>query len=336
MARRASCRGGISLFTLVCPRQTSGKSTRQPPLTTRIIVRTNRKAMPRRAVPSSLSYMVDESASEDEFAKDSIAHSMNSDSLIENAAPAKKRTAGRPKAAVAAKPPAARAQRTTRRTSGGSVVAGKAKVAKKAPPKRKALAERSEPNASETDEIEDYDIPEEEEEPERAPALKKGRGRPKQVDDSAIAPEPTKKPKAAPKGRGRQTKKEPSPEPLTMAIPETQDETDLMDVEPSIEDIPELPETQPLPRQQSRARSVSKQRASVPYKRAGSIASDAERSGNDTALRRRLGDLTKKFENLDVKYQNMRDVGMRDAETNFEKLKRTADQRAKGEFEKSQ
>ncbi|EKG15713.1 Monopolin complex subunit Csm1/Pcs1 [Macrophomina phaseolina MS6] len=279
--------------------------------------------MSRRAAQPSLSYMVDDSASEDEFAKDSVAHNMTSDSL-ENAAPARKRAVGRPKAAAATKVPAAKAQRMTRRTSGSSTVAGKAKVAKKAPPKRKALAERSEPNASETDEIEDYAIPEEPE--ESAPlARSKGRGRQKQADDSAIAQQPVKKPK------GRQTKKEPSSEPGTMVIPETQDAEDPMDVEPSIEDIPELPETQPPPKKQSRARSVSKQRGQAPYRRPGSAASEVERSSNEPALRRKLGDLTKRFENLDVKYQNMRHVGVRDAETNYEKLKRSTDDRAKAQ-----
>ncbi|EOD43731.1 putative chromosome segregation protein [Neofusicoccum parvum UCRNP2] len=284
--------------------------------------------MSRRAAPPTLSYMVDDSASEDEFAQTSTANMLTSDSLIENAAPAMRRSVGRPRAAANTKSAAAKTQRTTRRTSGGSV-AGTAKVAKKAPPKRKALAERPEPNASDTEEVEDFD-PIEEPEELAPPAKLKGRGRAKQAHESPIAPEPAKKSKPAAKGRGRQTKKEPSPEPMTMVIPETQANLDLMDIEPSIEDIPELPETQPLPKQIHRARSVSKQRAPGLYKRAGS-ASDTERPGNDPALRRKLGDLTKRFENLDVKYHNLRDVGMRDAETNFEKLQRSTDERAKAQ-----
>ncbi|KAF2091407.1 hypothetical protein K490DRAFT_13255, partial [Saccharata proteae CBS 121410] len=50
-------------------------------------------------------------------------------------------------------------------------------------------------------------------------------------------------------------------------------------------------------------------------------------------LRRKLGDMTKKFENLDMKYQNLREVGLRDAETNFTKFKKSADERAKAQDE---
>ncbi|KKY26243.1 putative chromosome segregation protein [Diplodia seriata] len=118
-----------------------------------------------------------------------------------------------------------------------------------------------------------------------------------------------------------------------MIVPETQDDPDPMDIEPSIEDIPELPETQPLSRPNNRARSVSKQRAPASFRRGGSVLSDAERPGNDPTLRRKLGDLTKKFENLDVKYQNLRDVGVRDAGVNFENLKKSTDDRSRAQDE---
>ncbi|OJD29766.1 chromosome segregation protein [Diplodia corticola] len=285
--------------------------------------------MSRRAAAPTLSYMVDESASEDEFAKDSVAHNMASESLIENTAPPKRRAVRRPKTAAPAKGTATKPQRTSRRTSGASVGAAKAKIPKKAPPKRKALAERSEPNATDTEEVDDF----EELGDVAPPAASKGRGRVGQPEPSLAAPEPTKKSKAAPKGRARQTKKESSPDPPTMIVPETQGDPDSMDIEPSIEDIPELPETQPLPRQNNRARSVSKQRATASFRRGGSIVSETERPSNDPALRRKLGDLTKKFENLDVKYQNLRDVGVRDAGVNFENLKRSTDDRARAQDE---
>ncbi|OMP87241.1 Monopolin complex subunit pcs1 [Diplodia seriata] len=285
--------------------------------------------MSRRTAAPTLSYMVDESASEDEFAKDSVAHNMTSDSLIENAAPPKRRAVGRPKTTAPAKGAATRAQRTSRRTSGASVMAAKAKVGKKAPPKREALAERSEPNATDIEEVDDFeDLGD-----AAPPVASKGGGRSRQPVQSLAAPDPVKKPKAAPKGRARQTKKEPSPDLPAMIIPETQDDPDPMDIEPSIEDIPELPETQPLSRPNNRARSVSKQRAPASFRRGGSVLSDAERPGNDPTLRRKLGDLTKKFENLDVKYQNLRDVGVRDAGVNFENLKKSTDDRSRAQDE---
>jgi hypothetical protein len=40
-------------------------------------------------------------------------------------------------------------------------------------------------------------------------------------------------------------------------------------------------------------------------------------------------ELTKKYENLQLKYESLEDLGKNDAETNFEKLKRASDQKAK-------
>jgi hypothetical protein len=50
----------------------------------------------------------------------------------------------------------------------------------------------------------------------------------------------------------------------------------------------------------------------------------------DPALRRRLGDVTKKYESLELRYRDLRDVAIRDAEQNFDRLKKTTDQRANG------
>ncbi|KAI9847049.1 MAG: hypothetical protein M1838_001061 [Thelocarpon superellum] len=79
----------------------------------------------------------------------------------------------------------------------------------------------------------------------------------------------------------------------------------------------------------SRARSVSKSRLpSVPRKRAGSF-SDAERgaAGNDPAVRRKLGEMTRKLENLDLKYRNLRDIGVKEAEVNFDRLRQQSEEK---------
>jgi hypothetical protein len=75
-----------------------------------------------------------------------------------------------------------------------------------------------------------------------------------------------------------------------------------------------------------RAASQTRQ-TSVPRRRAGS-ASDTER--NDPAIRRKLGELTKKLENLDLKYRNVREIGIKEAEHNFEKLKKQSEESKKG------
>ncbi|KAF2836111.1 hypothetical protein M501DRAFT_904821, partial [Patellaria atrata CBS 101060] len=46
-------------------------------------------------------------------------------------------------------------------------------------------------------------------------------------------------------------------------------------------------------------------------------------------LRRKLGDMTKKFEALEVKYLNLKEVAMGDTESNFERLKNSTDEREK-------
>lgn len=66
---------------------------------------------------------------------------------------------------------------------------------------------------------------------------------------------------------------------------------------------------------------------SVPRRRAGS-ASDTER--NDPIVRRKLGEMTKKFENLDLKYRNLREIGLKEAEHNFERLKKQSAESQKG------
>jgi hypothetical protein len=76
------------------------------------------------------------------------------------------------------------------------------------------------------------------------------------------------------------------------------------------------------PRSDSRTRNHSVQR-----RRAGS-ASDTERS--DPALRRKLGDMTKKFENLNVKYQDLREIGLKEGERNFERLRKQTEESKAG------
>lgn len=67
----------------------------------------------------------------------------------------------------------------------------------------------------------------------------------------------------------------------------------------------------------------------VAKRRAGS-ASDTDRANGDAATRRRLGEITKKLENVDMKYKNLREVGVKEAEANFEKVKAQSETRANG------
>ena len=78
----------------------------------------------------------------------------------------------------------------------------------------------------------------------------------------------------------------------------------------------EVSELAPLPQPRPRARIRDE---STVRRRAGS-ASDTERV--DPNLRRRLGDMTRKFENVDLKYHNLREVGIHEANANVDKLRR--------------
>ncbi|KAJ9635869.1 hypothetical protein H2199_008222 [Coniosporium tulheliwenetii] len=196
------------------------------------------------------------------------------------------------------------------------------------------------------------------EEEEAAPAkpAKRGRKAKAAVEEELPAEAPVEQAKGREAGRlrmlrnwnrqtaGRKTrtaKNVPAVEPVKV-IPETQPEP--MDIEPTVlamedevDEVDEVaaPTPRPIARTANRALSASKQRpAPGAHRRAGS-ASDTERDrgGSDPALRRKLGDMTKKFENLDMKYRNLREVGTKDAESNFEKLKRTSDERCKAQEE---
>ncbi|KAK5105770.1 hypothetical protein LTR62_002170 [Meristemomyces frigidus] len=130
-------------------------------------------------------------------------------------------------------------------------------------------------------------------------------------------------------------------------IPETQQNQD--DTMQSIEvdedvDIIHAP-TQQLQRNPQRQRAASAQplqpRASarsnsaqpgfhLPRDRSGSASgTERERRGGDPETRRKLSEMTKKYDNLNLKYQNLQEIGKSHAEGNFEKLKRASDEKAK-------
>ncbi|KAL8962786.1 MAG: hypothetical protein Q9193_000871 [Seirophora villosa] len=111
-------------------------------------------------------------------------------------------------------------------------------------------------------------------------------------------------------------------------IPDTQDVVmgvDLDEVPLQSEDDEEVPQS--VFRQTKHARSRHLQ-PPLARKRAGS-ASETEQGAGDPVLRRKLGEMTKKFENLDMKYKALRDVGIKEAEANFESLKLSAEGKSK-------
>ncbi|KAJ4243584.1 hypothetical protein NW762_014776 [Fusarium torreyae] len=142
--------------------------------------------------------------------------------------------------------------------------------------------------------------------PASAPAtdIKKGtRGRPKKNNDDTSILAPASAPASAIKRRGR-----PPRQPVTPIeeIPETQEEN-AMELDPVVEEDENVDED---------IAPVSEPFESWPGY-----------DMSDVSLRRRLGDLTKKYETLEMRHRDLREVGVREAERNFERLKKQAEER---------
>ncbi|SLM40783.1 Monopolin complex, subunit Csm1/Pcs1 [Lasallia pustulata] len=316
--------------------------------------------MPKAKAIASLSRLIDTDI-EDSAQHNDVGMMLTPDSNQENAAPAR-RNRGRPKAASSkfSKP-----KRRVSGFSAASKKAGPAKkaAAKRAPLKDQA----NQPQASDTEVVDDLEDHGQDkmdsrpairlEEPDTSAQLgnqkgKRGRpaAKPKQaVEDSTLkkanATEkdgefeytPTidrkskgvKKASAAKKPAAGKTKSSVEPALSEKVIPETQQAP--MDIDGTVppEEDEDVEETAPQSvfRQARHGRTNSRQpQAAVARRRAGS-ASDNERTGSDAATRRKLGEMTKKFENLDLKFRNLREVGIKEAEANFEKLRKQSEDR---------
>ena len=64
-------------------------------------------------------------------------------------------------------------------------------------------------------------------------------------------------------------------------------------------------------------------------RRAGS-ASESDRAGNDPATRRKLGDITRKFDNLELKYRTLKETVAKEAQVNLKRFEAGSQAKAKG------
>lgn len=259
------------------------------------------------------------------------------DSAAENKAPGK-RGRGRPKAAVSAK--VTKTKAPARRTSGRLVAKSKAVAAPKG--KRKALADKTnQQHASDTEEVEEFDDiamggepdPLVAKEPESKATKKKapvGRGKiAKEVSTNTnysiedITPPAPRLESRATKEKLPLKRQAPTAPTSKEVIQESQVPDMEIDGDEEVEqDISVEIQSAQRPRSQSRPRQPS-----VPRRRAGSVL-DTERS--DPILRRKLGEMTKKYESLNVKYQDLREIGLKEAERNFERLKKQSEEKTAG------
>ncbi|KAI0532566.1 chromosome segregation protein Csm1/Pcs1-domain-containing protein [Xylaria digitata] len=164
-----------------------------------------------------------------------------------------------------------------------------------------------------------------------------GRGRPKAIkvrkvaeledeDELSVIQPETTAPEPVRRGRRPKINAEaeiPETQQPEIEIPETQ-QVDMADTNMSEDEpIEELPTyyrhgTSSAQRPQSRLLfSTSRRPVS---------ASDSET--NDPALRRRIGELTRKHEALEAKYRDLREIGVQEAERNFDRLKKQGEERA--------
>lgn len=172
---------------------------------------------------------------------------------------------------------------------------------------------------------------------------KSGRGRPRAAKAPRISgdedvstadqPELTVRPAAR---RGRKPKAQIEALPAEIEIPETQPveheipETQMVETtELSVgeydqtEDLP--PHDHPVISSVQRIQShnlFTTNRRTVP-------ASDSEL--HEPSMRRRVGDLTRKYENLEAKYRDLREIGIKEAERNYDRLKKQSEDRANSE-----
>ncbi|OHF03394.1 chromosome segregation protein [Colletotrichum orchidophilum] len=247
--------------------------------------------------------------------------------------PAKK-ARGRPPAANKVTKPA---QRTTKGSAAGKLAAaiGKAgeeavidissKAGGKASKRGRKPAEKIEIQQEE-DEDEDEDAAagavdsmvetEEDTTPPVMTTTAKARGRPKAAATIAMATDASKEmPGSITRGIAKSTKRgrRAGTKPIRdeeSEIPETQAQ-DGMDIDTEGDDhFDELPVPRPSTHRVDRA--------------SGNLDLEA----SDVQIRRRLGDAIRKYDNLAAKYRDLRDIGVKAAERNFDNLKKESEERA--------
>lgn len=137
--------------------------------------------------------------------------------------------------------------------------------------------------------------------------------------------------RTAPKKPGPTAKHGPSGRPDVPAEPHSQKiipETQL----PSLYQETQSPEEDGGTEEELPQSSLPQRRFSGKFlsrKRAGSVA-DVDKATENPASRRRIGEVTKKLDAIDVRYKNLREVGIKEAEVNFERLKAQSETQAAG------
>ncbi|CAK7270593.1 hypothetical protein SEPCBS119000_004171 [Sporothrix epigloea] len=175
----------------------------------------------------------------------------------------------------------------------------------KSRPARKAAA----PSATAAQEEEDLKLEEPPEVPKR-----RGRGRPKAKDATNENENPL----------ARET---------TDMATGRHDDDDMVEEEEiahrEVAPFSEMMEVEPI---ESKNRSVTVDLPSPPVATSAAYARGSAStlsSSEDASARRRLGELTEKYDVLEAQYRDLKEVGIKEAERNFDRLKRQGENRAK-------
>lgn len=133
-----------------------------------------------------------------------------------------------------------------------------------------------------------------------------------------------------PLGRLPGSQRVPSENPVSeKVIPDTQDVV--------MEDRPQnmaflSDEEEEIPQSVFRRTDNAQSRQRPPaviHKRPGS-ASDTEKGIGDSAMRRKLEEMTRKLESMDTRYKALKEIGITQAEANYDKLKAASEAKSKG------
>jgi hypothetical protein len=254
---------------------------------------------------ATLSGLIDSDSENDHF----VASMPTPDSGSENQKPGRKRRAD----AKVAPMKVTKSKAPARRLSG--------RLTTKKKGTRKALADKTnEQHMSETEDVDEFaqeDVVMEIEDTVIEPRATKPKTTRKKAATKIEKPVQEGARLGKPKGRPGRKKAAPK-EPI---IEEPSPEKVVMETQPSImdldEDSTEMVEER-TSHNNSRVRSNSQLRQPPVQRRRAGSASDTERGGPN--LRRKLNDMTNKYDSLHIKYQNLREIGVKEAERNYDLL----------------
>lgn len=141
-----------------------------------------------------------------------------------------------------------------------------------------------------------------------------------------IASSGTSQALAEPRGSRRQVAR---PE-----VPESRRQDEEYDAEEGVDEtvFPDPPSASRYVTNNARARITALRNSQDSSPRKRKLGMESEPNGGDPDLRRRLGELTKKHDALEIKYRNLREIGIVEANSNMEKLRKQCENVTTGIF----